>query len=91
MTREEQRKEAAAEHRDCVCCGFYDPIADDKEASFIEGAEWADEHPKEGLVSLDRVCEWIDENILKAYIHLEEDEIFYSDDLIGRLRKDVEE
>ena len=90
MSREEIIKEAAADHWSCVCCGFDDPIADAREESFIEGAEWADEHPKKGLVSLDKVCEWIDENILKAYIHLEEDEIFYSDDLIGRLRKDVE-
>lgn len=45
MIRKEIIKEAAAEHRDTVCCGFYDPIADAQEESFIAGAEWADEHP----------------------------------------------
>ena len=49
----------------------------------------ADVEPQDKMVSLDKVCEWIDENILKAYIHLE-DEIFFSDDLIDRLRKDME-
>lgn len=50
MTREEQIQDAAADHRDCVCCGFYDPIADVREESFIEGAEWADEHPNSNSV-----------------------------------------
>lgn len=45
MDRKEQIQDAAAEHRDCVCCGFYDPVADAREESFIEGAEWSDEHP----------------------------------------------
>lgn len=45
MKRKEQIQDAAAEHRDCVCCGFYDPVADAREESFIEGAEWSDENP----------------------------------------------
>jgi hypothetical protein len=56
MAREEIIKEAAAEHRDCVCCGFYDPIADDKEASFIAGAEW--EHKR----LVEKACEWLRKN-----------------------------
>lgn len=28
--------------------------------AFEAGAEWADEHPKEGLVNLDKVCEWLE-------------------------------
>lgn len=50
MTRKEIIKEAAAEHRDCVCCGFYDPIADAQEASFITGAEWADSNPNPEII-----------------------------------------
>lgn len=50
MVREEIIKEAAAEHRDCVCCGFYDPVADAQEESFIEGAEWADTHPNPNTI-----------------------------------------
>lgn len=45
MKRKEQIQDAAADHRDCVCRSFDDPIADAREASFIEGAEWSDEHP----------------------------------------------
>lgn len=45
MKRKEQIQDAAADHRDCVCCGFYDPVADARQESFVEGAEWADEHP----------------------------------------------
>lgn len=50
MTREEIIKEAAAEHRDTVCCGFDDPIADDQEESFIAGAEWADSNPNPEII-----------------------------------------
>lgn len=53
MTREEIIKEAAAEHRDTVCCGFDDPIADAQEASFIVGAEW--EHKR----LVEKACEWL--------------------------------
>lgn len=45
MQRKEQIQDAAADHKDCVCCGFYDPVADARQNSFIKGAEWADEHP----------------------------------------------
>ena len=72
MTREEQIQDAASDHRDWVCCGFYDPVADAREESFIEGAEWADEHPKEGMVNkqefIEKAKEWL-ENTL--YIHTE--------------------
>lgn len=63
MTREEQIYNAAADHRDCVCCGFYDPHADAQERSFIEGAEWADEHPKEGLVDINKACKYLESKI----------------------------
>lgn len=53
MVREEERKQAAAEHRDVVCCGFYDPIADEKEESFLEGAEWSDK------TMLDKACAYL--------------------------------
>ena len=28
---------------------------------FLEGAMWADQHPKEGMVSIDKVCEWLEQ------------------------------
>ena len=32
---------------------------------FINGAQWADEHPKDNLVDIDKVCEWLEENANK--------------------------
>lgn len=51
MKRKEQIQDAAADYRDGICCGFYDPVADARQDSFICGAEWADEHPKPGMVN----------------------------------------
>ena len=54
MTREEKINIAASKYiednsvRGAVC------ISNHKD-SFIEGADWADEHPKEGLVALSQV------------------------------------
>ena len=39
------------------------PFVDIAKESFIEGAKWADENPKEGLVSIDKVCKYLD-NVL---------------------------
>ena len=30
----------------------------ERRVGFITGAEWSDEHPKEGLVSIDKACEY---------------------------------
>lgn len=35
---------------------------------FIEGAKWADQHPKEGLVDIEDVCKWLSNNINKYLI-----------------------
>ena len=95
MSREEIIKEAAADHWSCVCCGFDDPIADAKEESFIEGAEWADEHPKEGLVSLDKACEWLWNEIYERIDDSNIRESLYDDnyraDLVVAFREAMEE
>ena len=39
------------------------PFLEISKESFIEGAKWADENPKEGLVSIDKVCKYLD-NVL---------------------------
>ncbi len=31
--------------------------------SFVLGAEWADEHPQEGLVNIDDVCSYLETRI----------------------------
>ena len=34
---------------------------------FITGVEWADENPKEGLVSIDKACEYL-ESAIRPYM-----------------------
>ena len=34
-------------------------LDDDLGWGFLSGVEWADEHPKEGLVSLEKSAEWV--------------------------------
>ena len=65
MNRKEQILDTAADHRDWVCCGFIDPVADAREESFAEGAEWANK------TMIDKACEWM-EKVL--YIHTEVNE-----------------
>jgi len=52
MTREEEIKQAANDIFD---------IEDQKRLNqgFIKGAEWADQHPKEGLWDAEKVCDFI--------------------------------
>ena len=38
-------------------------LGDVYEASFIEGAKWADKNPKDGMVSIDKACEWLKNTI----------------------------
>ncbi len=42
MTREDEIRSASSDHRDWVCCGFIDLVADARRDSFAEGAKWAD-------------------------------------------------
>ena len=39
---------------------------------FNNGAQWADEHPKENLVDIDYVCEWLKENTLLRKTFIDE-------------------
>lgn len=70
MTREEQRQQAAEEY------GYTNPNGSWNEndyefdyeipaMDFKAGAEWADEHPKEGLWNKDKVIAWVKENAQK--------------------------
>lgn len=55
MTRQEEREQAALEaYYPCRPWGYIQ--------EFIRGAEWADEHPKEGFVSIDKVVDWLRDN-----------------------------
>lgn len=54
---------------------------------FIRGVQWADEHPKDNLVDIDKVCKFIEN---KAYIYVEFSALGVyvdTDSLIKDLRK----
>lgn len=77
MTREEQiEREALLD---------YDAYADNNYHAFKRGVAWADEHPKEGLVSIDRVCDWIEEHMNEFCMEAAEAS------MISWLRKAMEE
>lgn len=64
----------------------------DIEKAFIEGAKWADKHPKEGMVNLYKACEWLRNNI-DFYVETKYDEDFRVDieQLLNYFRKAMEE
>jgi hypothetical protein len=75
MTRKEQIQEAAKEY-DLWKAG---------QQLFIVGAQWADKHPRKGLVDIDDVCRYI-ENCTWP-IESVKDKFIFSDEL----RKAMEE
>lgn len=60
--------EAESRYVDCPERGFgtgdYEPAEDHslEREVFIDAVLWADEHPKEGMVDIDKVKEWLFEN-----------------------------
>ena len=56
ITREEQIKQAEIKYSNDTLldgCDYIGQVA--KQEAFIAGARWVDEHPKEGMVSLEKV------------------------------------
>lgn len=37
--------------------------------AFIDGAKWADENPKNGMVSIEKACEWLRRNYTNYMIN----------------------
>lgn len=35
--------------------------------AFIDGANWADEHPRKGLVDIDKACKWLTNTEIGAF------------------------
>lgn len=65
MTREEQIQQAEINYSDDTIfdgCDYIGQVA--KQEAFIAGAKWADENPKDGMVSLDKVEKYLRENII---------------------------
>lgn len=72
MTRKEQIESASVQ-----CC---------EQIGFIVGAEWSDENPKEGLVNINKACEY-----LKANIQIPENVgNWYVENFIQQFRKAME-
>ena len=84
MTRKEEIKKGAFD-------AFPNEGWERQRVSFVQGALWADEHPKEGLVDIDKVCEWLKE-MMQGHIVLEVlTGEHYEADLIKDFKKAMEE
>lgn len=94
MTREEEIQRKAGDLAD-FGISHGQPNQQQYYEGFIDGAKWADEHPREGLWDAEKVTEWL-ENHAGHYITLENDEegelqsVFYQKGLIDDLRKAME-
>ena len=76
MTREEEIQEAA-EHYEQVdatnlACDYGWGDRDIQQQCFKAGVEWADQHPRKGLVDIEKVCDFIEENI-DNYLYINRD------------------
>ena len=61
MTRKEQIEFHAGSTRDGLIANYVPTEqAIMYEDGFTDGATWADKNPKEGLVSIDNVCKWLE-------------------------------
>lgn len=82
--KEKEKTNSAVEYAKQFNLGSEYNIAFD---SFIEGANWSDEHPRKGLVDIDKACEWLKDNI-DYYVNKD----FMSiDEFIGKFKKAMEE
>lgn len=53
------------------------------------GAIYADEHPKDGLVSIDRVCEYLTNHIDKGLVIYNDNTWLKRDEFIEKLKKEI--
>ena len=56
MTRKEEIKKGAFD-------AFPNEGWERQRVSFVQGALWADEHPRKGLLDIEKVCEWLENNM----------------------------
>ena len=85
MTREEERINGAIKYANSVTDGVQDDAYFDiVMKTHLDATKWADEHPKEGLVSIDKACEWLE------YVNLDYYQIregVFSRELVEDFRK----
>ena len=82
MTREEQFKEYLKVRNI--------PIDSLEADSIMEGIEWADEHPKDGLVSIDKVCKYLESLVYQEFPGAPLERLI-SDEMIENFEKTMEE
>ena len=86
----EERSNAAEQYVE----GFHPAIKRMCKECFVDGAKWADEHPRKGLVDIEKACEWIKQNISRYLFNtgkLDEYIPTCSDKLYEDLKKAMEE
>ena len=95
MTREKEIQEKAKELGQIYFPDEYNIWARENieakcvESAFIEGAKWADEHPKNGIVSIDNVCECLKSLTYQDYEGAPFEQ-FVDDYIIDMFRKAME-
>ena len=82
--REQERIQAANDY----LCGDKSYAASLESKGFIKGAEWSDEHPRKGLVDIEKVKEFLSSVDLNFYREWEDK--FNTDELIVDLEKYLE-
>lgn len=95
MNRQEQIEAAADKYTDNPAnyLEYCDDGWEDKtdigyvERAFMAGIEWADSHPNEGLVSIDRVCEYLTNHIDKGLVIYNDNTWLKRDEFIEKLKK----
>ena len=78
MTREEEiiiEFESAANQK----------CSENEKSLIISAMEWADEHPREGLVDIDDVCDYLAKNL--GYIETIEDRFEFIDEIRNAFEK----
>ena len=56
---------------------------------FENGAEWADEHSNEGLVNIDKVCEYLTNHIDKGLVIYNDNTWLKRDEFIKKFKKEI--
>lgn len=86
MTREEEIEQQTF--------AYYETCSDEdiaKSKGFIDGAEWADQHPREGLWDAQKVCDFLKNKCVFSAANSSVIVEFNGEELVRKLRKAMEE
>lgn len=94
MTREEQIRQAEINYSNNTIfdgCDYIGQVA--KQEAFIAGVKWADKHPKDGMVSLEKAIKWLEKYASDYAISTTEDDddCVVSLDILEDFKKATEE